>query len=146
VEDHRNILQIIGSVLMVVFGIYTFLSKPSENYRTQGSGKMSTYSQDAVTAILVTLSNPLIIFIYIALFAQFNFIAPDETFLSIIAGLLCITLGAIFWWFLITTIVGKLRSIFNLRGLWIMNKILGIIIIASAILVIIYSLEGDTPF
>jgi threonine/homoserine/homoserine lactone efflux protein len=139
VETHQNILQIIGSLLLLLFGLYTFLSKPEEHYRSQGSGKKSTYSQDAITAFLLTLSNPLIILLYIALLAQFNFIAPDETISSIVVGLFCIMLGAICWWFVITTIVGKLRSIFKLRGLWIMNQVVGIVIMILALMGIVYT-------
>jgi threonine/homoserine/homoserine lactone efflux protein len=142
VETHRDILQIIGSILLILFGLYTFLSKPDEHYRSQGSGRVSTYSQDALTAFLLTLSNPLIILLYIAFLAQFNFIAPDETFASIVIGLFCIMLGAILWWFLITTIVSQLRGFFKLRGLWIMNKVVGVIIIILSLLGIIYTVLG----
>ena len=140
VETHQAILQIIGSVLLFFFGLYTLLSNPSQNYRSEGSGRTSTYYQDVVTAFLLTLSNPLIILPYIAFQAQFNFVDPNGTFASLVVGLLCIAAGAILWWFMITTIVGKLRNIFKLRGLWVMNKVVGTIIMILALVGVVYTI------
>jgi threonine/homoserine/homoserine lactone efflux protein len=137
VEAHHLIIQIIGSILLFLFGLYTFRTNPSKSLVKPKEG--NTFYQDALTAFLLTLSNPLIIFLFIALFARFNFIDPNETLYSIITGLLFIVIGALSWWFLITTLVGKLRSIINVRGLWIINKVVGGIIMCLSLLEIIYS-------
>jgi threonine/homoserine/homoserine lactone efflux protein len=138
VEANQDVIQIIGSVLLMVFGIYTFQSNPSKSLHKPKEG-VSTYSQDTATAFLLTLSNPLVILLYIALFARFNFIDSNETLYSVIIGLSSIVVGALVWWFTITFLVGKLRKIINLRGLWLMNKVVGAIIIFLSLLGIIYS-------
>ncbi len=141
VEDYQNILQLIGSLLLLFFGYYIYQSNPSKNLRKQKEN-VNTYHQDTVTAFFLTLSNPLIIFLFIALFARFNFISPDEneTLFSMILGLGAIAIGALSWWFLITFLVGKLRKNFNLRGLWIMNRVVGIIIIILSVIGAIFSI------
>jgi threonine/homoserine/homoserine lactone efflux protein len=137
VEANQLIIQIIGSILLFLFGLYTFRTNPSKSLVKPKEG--NTFSQDALTAFFLTLSNPLIIFLFIALFARFNFIDPNETLYSIIIGLLFVVIGALSWWFLITALVGKLRSIINVRGLWIINKVVGGIIMCLSLLEIIYS-------
>jgi len=139
VETNKSIIQIIGSILLFGFGLYTFQSNPSKSLQ-KPKENVGTYSQDAATAFLLTLSNPLIIFLYIALFARFNFIDTEETLHSIIIGLLSIVIGALAWWFVITFLVGKLRTIINIRGLWIMNKAVGAVIMSLSLLGIIYSI------
>ncbi len=139
VENNQAILQITGSFLLAVFGYYIYQSNPSKNLK-KSKENVSTYHQDAVTAFLLTLSNPLIIILFIALFARFNFISPDEKLFSMVIGLCAIILGALAWWFLVTTLVGKLRKNFNLRGLWIMNRVVGFIIIVLSLLGIIFSI------
>jgi threonine/homoserine/homoserine lactone efflux protein len=140
IENHQVVLQVIGSILLLFFGIYTFRSNPSRGLKKPTEYKSSSFYQDTVTAFFLTLSNPFIIFLYIALFARFNFILPDDKFYSIVFGLLGIVAGAIFWWFMITYLVGKLRLVFNVRGLWIMNRAIGMVIIALSIVGLAYSI------
>jgi len=130
---NQYILNIIGSTLLMVFGAYIFLSNPFRRLREPNEIINESYSQDTITAFFLTLSNPLIIFIYIAAFARFNFIAPEEKLFSILLGLASILVGALSWWFLITFLVGKLRKKVNLRVLLIINRIVGIALIAFSI-------------
>ena len=44
---------------------------------------------------------------------------------------IAIALGALAWWFGITYFVNKVRTQFNLRGIWILNRIIGGIAIVS---------------
>jgi threonine/homoserine/homoserine lactone efflux protein len=141
ITDNQNTLQIIGSILLLFFGIYTCFSNPSKNLkRPRGGIRSNSYSQDAVTAFFLTLSNPFIIFLYLALFTRFNLILPDEKLHSMVLGLVGIFSGALLWWFAITYFVGKLRKAFNVRGLWFMNKIIGVIIVCLSLFGIAYSL------
>ena len=39
-----------------------------------------------------------------------------------LVGYLAIVLGALLWWFGITYFVNKVRTRFNLRGIWILNR------------------------
>ncbi|GBU07828.1 hypothetical protein AwDysgo_11590 [Bacteroidales bacterium] len=132
IQNNQDILQLAGSLLLMFFGVYTYRSNPSKNLKKPQEG-LNTYSQDAITAFFLTLSNPFVIFLFIALFARFNFISSEDTLFSVFVGLLGIVLGALCWWFIITGLIGKLRSSFNLRGLWIMNRVVGSVIIVLAI-------------
>ena len=134
--ENQYILHIIGSILLLVFGVYVFRSNPFK-WLHEPKENTNSYSQDTITAFLLTLSNPLIIILYIMLFARFNFISPEEKSFSTLLGLASIFGGAISWWFLITFLVGKLRKIMNLRGLWIMNKIIGSVIVLLSVYLIV---------
>ena len=132
ITENQYILKIVGSALLMVFGAYIFLSNPFKHIH-ETKEPSNSYSQAAVTSFFFTLSNPFIIFIFIILFARFNFIAPQEKLFSILLGLASIFGGAISWWLLITFLIGKLRKIMNLHVLWIINRIVGIVIIAVSI-------------
>ena len=145
IENHQTVLQIIGSILLFFYGIYTFLSNPSRSLQKPKETKSSSFYQNTVTAFFITLSNPFIIFLYIALFARFNFIIPDDKLYSMALGLAGIVLGALLWWLMITYLVGKLRTAFNVRGLWVMNRIIGSVIMIISIVGVIYSVWETTP-
>ena len=49
-------------------------------------------------------------------------------------GIAFIGVGAVLWWFGITYIVAKLKKWFNVRGIWLLNTIVGSVIIVLAII------------
>lgn len=132
VEANQNPLQIMGSIVLALFGYYIFRSNPSKSLQKQGEKKLS-FTQDFITAFLLTFSNVLIVLLYIGLFARFGFILPEYTVIHLIIGILFIGFGAIVWWLGITYLVSKLKKWFNVRGIWLMNKIVGSIIMLLAL-------------
>lgn len=136
VEANQAPLQLAGSLVLSIFGYYIYQSNPVKNLRKQKERKLS-FTQDFITAFLLTFSNVLIVLLYIGLFARFGFILPDHSLGMIIGGIICIGIGAISWWLFITYIVSKLRKWFNVRGIWLMNRIVGSTIIILSIIGII---------
>lgn len=142
IEDKDNMfyLQLIGSIMLFLFGLYTFRSNPTKSIRPT-SPKKGTLVHNMVTGFFVTFSNPLIIFLFVALFARFTFVIPDHLFQQSI-GYLSIALGALLWWFVLTYFIDKVRSKFNVKGIWILNRIIGSAVIIAAIIGIIITLTG----
>lgn len=128
IEANQGPLQLIGSLLLGLFGYYIYKSNPVKSLNKQDKQKQ-TFAQDFLTAFLLTFSNVLIVLLYIGLFARFGFILPEYSIGMLIGGIISIGVGAILWWFGITFIVSYMAKWFNVRGIWILNKIVGIIII-----------------
>lgn len=133
VEANQRPLQLLGSIVLALFGVYLFRSNPVRNLRKRKEKKLS-FTQDFITAFLFTFSNMLIVLLYIGLFARFGFILPEHSVWMILAGIGGIGIGAIVWWFLITYFISKLRRWFNVRGIWLMNKIVGSVIMIVSII------------
>lgn len=133
VEANQRPLQLLGSIVLALFGVYLFRSNPVRNLRKRKEKKLS-FTQDFITAFLFTFSNMLIVLLYIGLFARFGFVLPEHSVWMILAGIGGIGIGAIVWWFLITYFISKLRRWFNVRGIWLMNKIVGSVIMIVSIL------------
>ena len=138
---NQVLLQIIGSIMLFFFGIYTFRSNPVQSIRPVSSTPGS-YLHNFVTAFFVTLSNPLIIFLFIGLFARFSFVMPGSPIGFQLVGYLAIVLGALLWWFGITYFVNKVRTRFNLRGIWILNRVIGIVVMLISVAGFIYTILG----
>ena len=141
IEENKLIIQIIGSAIMVIFGVYIFFQNPAKNIEKSKTDK-SSYWQEYLTAFFLTLSNPLMIFLYIGLFAQYNFISSESHFIEIAIGICSVFLGAALWWFLLTLLASIFRKRFNIRGLWILNKATGILISVLALVALISSISG----
>ena len=131
--------------MLLAFGIYTFRSNPVKSLRPP-SGNKGTYLHNLVTAFFVTLSNPLIIFLFIGLFARFSFAGGGALVSETVLGYLSILLGALSWWFGITYFVNKVRAHFNLRGIWILNRIIGSVVAIVSVLGLAFTLMGESLY
>lgn len=136
VNNDRNkfYLQIIGSVVLLIFGIYTWRSDPTKNIHRSGSQK-GTLVHNGLTAFLVTFSNPLIIFLFMGLFAQFAFVLPDRPF-EMLVGFMSIVAGALLWWFGLSWLVDKVRTIFDENGIRIINQIIGAVVVIFSVIIL----------
>ncbi len=136
VNDAQNkfYLQIGGSILLLAFGIYTWRSDPTKNIHKSGQQKGSLW-YNAWTAFLVTFSNPLIIFLFMGLFAQFAFVFPDHPF-EMVIGFASIVGGALLWWFGLTWLVDKVRVFFDDNGIKIINQIIGAVVIIFSLIIL----------
>lgn len=132
VEKNQTVLTFLGSIVLVAFGVYLFRNNPSRALRAPAPGA-NTFWRDMVTGFLFTVSNPLILFFIIGLFARFSFPKPEYQFYHYISGYASILAGALFWWFAITYFVNKARSHFNVRSLWLINRIIGSALIIFAL-------------
>ena len=131
-EQNKFYLQIIGSVLLLAFGIYTWRTDPTRNMHKSGQQKGSLW-YNMWTAVLVTFSNPLIIFLFMALFAQFAFVIPDRPF-EMLVGFASIVGGALLWWYGLSWLVDKVRGIFDAAGIRIINQIIGTVVIIFSVI------------
>lgn len=127
VETNQSLLQVIGSVVLVIYAAYLFTANPSRSLQSTRVGSGNPW-KDFGTGFLFTVSNPLILFFIIGLFAQFSFLAPEFRAYHYVAGYISIFLGAVLWWFAVTYFVNKVRRHFNIRSLWLLNRILASII------------------
>lgn len=143
IENPKNMfyLQLLGSVMLFIFGIYTFRSNPVQSIRPVSANK-GTLVHNFVTAFFVTFSNPLIIFLFIGLFARFSFVLSDVQLYEQSVGYIAIVAGALLWWFLITYLVDKLRTRFDIRGIWMLNRIIGTVVMVVSLVSAVLTLKG----
>lgn len=128
IADHVNILQVIGSVILIIYATYMIIHNPVSQIKEK-LDQRDDRVRDMVTGFIFTLSNPLIMFLIIPLFARFSFPLPEYKFYHIILGYASIVLGALIWWAVITFFVNKVRTHFNIRSMWVINRIIGSIIL-----------------
>ncbi len=132
IADHVNVLQIIGSVILIVYAVYMIFHNPVSQIK-ENIDQRDDHLRDMVTGFLFTLSNPLIMFLIIPLFARFGFPLPEYKFYHVIIGYAFIVVGALLWWGMITFFVDKVRTHFNIRSMWLINRIIGSIILVLSL-------------
>ena len=132
IDNEQNIfwMKLIGSIMLFSFGIYMFRTDPRKCLRPSMK-KRGTLLHNFTTALLVTLSNPLIIFLFIALFNMLTFVIPGNLFGQCV-GYLSIVAGAMIWWLGLTYIINKMKSSFGLRGIMRLNRSIGVIVLIAS--------------
>ncbi|PTN07419.1 LysE family translocator [Mangrovibacterium marinum] len=136
---HQLVFQIVGALMVLLLGIHIFFKNPVADlrkYRRKGS----SYFQDFVSTFLITFPNPMVVFIFLAVFASsgivFQMDAPSQAILMV-GG---VFLGANSWWLLLTGLVSLFRHKFNLRVLWWFNKIAGVVIVLLVVISFVLAL------
>ena len=145
VEQYRFVIQIVGSIILFFFGYKIFTKETEksiddEKIGTTNRNLLSTYT----SAFGLCFSNPIIIFLFIALFARFNFFSSKSDVSQVLLALSSIFVGALSWWVILTMIVGSLRKKFKKRGLRILNFITGGLLIVLSIAGIVLGILGKS--
>lgn len=140
IEAHKMIIQIIGSLIIIGFGVFTYKSNPVTQPSPNEKAVQHSLKNDYFSSFALTLSNPLILFVLIALFAQLEFITLETTLFIHIVGLLGILTGAFLWWMILTFLVSRFRNKFNVRGLKLINQITGFIMMLIGLAGVIISI------
>lgn len=147
IQEYEVALQIIGGIFIALYSYYLWNSNPVEvmaNSNNQGvSPLMQNRHRLRVTGILkyfftgfgLTISNPMIVFFFLALFARTNFLfeADTNSWWLYVFGFAAIIGGALAWWTLITWLVNKIRNRFRVKTIRNINRCIAGLMLAIAI-------------
>ncbi|MBR1712397.1 MAG: LysE family transporter [Alloprevotella sp.] len=135
IDNEQNLfyLKIVGAVMLFAFGVWMWRTDPRKGYRPSQSENKGTLLNNAISAFGLTISNPLIIFLFIALFNMFTFVIPGNWYGTAL-GYASIVGGAMLWWWGLTHIITRMKSRFDLHGILLLNRTIGTIVLTVAVL------------
>jgi threonine/homoserine/homoserine lactone efflux protein len=117
--------------LLCVLGAKTFISKPAE----QGAFvERNSLWSDYLSTFFLTLTNPMTILFFIAVFAGLGVLSASDHYLSAGILVLGVFIGSAMWWLVLSGFTGILKGLFNVRRLQWLNRISGLIIIGFGLL------------
>ncbi|WP_318349604.1 LysE family translocator [Aquipluma nitroreducens] len=128
IRAHEMMFQVVGAVVVLILGVHIFFSNPVKDIR-RNRLRGNTHFQDIISSFLVTFSNPLTVFVFLAVFTSSGVAVSLEQPYHSFFVILGILTGAFLWWFSLSGIVSLFRHKINLRILWWINKTAGAIII-----------------
>ena len=119
-------LRLIGGGLLCIIGVRTFLSKPAER---EASAKGETYWGAYLSTFILTLSNPMTILFFVAVFAGHGVGNGSDHYLPACVLVLGVFLGSASWWLVLSGFTGLLRGMLNVNRMQWLNRISGLIVI-----------------
>ena len=118
-------LRLIGGVFLCYLGLKTLLAKPAEQAAlAKGNGLVGSYA----STFFLTLTNPMTIISFAAIFAGLGLASTSEKYVSAGVLVLGVFIGSALWWLILSGGVGVFRDKFNPQGLQWVNRISGAII------------------
>ena len=105
--------------------------------------KKGSIVQDFLSSFGLTITNPLVVFLFIGVFSRFSFLTSDVDMVQNVLSIASILAGALAWWLLIVNIADIFRSRFNLRGLVILNKLTGSVLMILSACTLIYTIVSQ---
>ncbi|MFO8021656.1 MAG: LysE family transporter [Perlabentimonas sp.] len=124
IEERQIIFQAVGGAVVFLLGIKIFFTNPVKQLRRH-KRKKDNLLEDYLSVLAVTITNPLAVFLFIALFASLGVVTDNINWAKSLITTSGVFLGAAIWWYILTSLVNIYRRKFRLRQLWWINKISG---------------------
>jgi len=120
-------IRLIGGLFLMYMGVKTILSRPPERAAALNM-KTNSYLGAYTSTFLLTLTNPLTILSFAAIFAGIGVGSASKSFFSATAVVLGVFSGSTLWWIILTSAISLLRKKINSQLLLWINRISGAII------------------
>ena len=134
-SEQQLIIKIIGGLIIAFIGLKIFIANPVKQLKKHRKEGKNLF-EDFISILFMTLSNPLTIFLYIAIFAGLNLHDISSGYSSALLVVAGVFMGASLSWFTISTVVNHFRANIRLRRLMWINRIAGITIILFGVFAI----------
>ncbi len=122
-----------GGLYLAYLGIKAFRTVPDNKIEaSNGMGRLSAY----LSIFVLTLTNPMTIFAFAAVFAGFGFGNTDGNYLNAVILVIGVFTGSALWWLTLSGITGLIRHKFNTRHLAWVNRVSGVVILGFAVYII----------
>jgi threonine/homoserine/homoserine lactone efflux protein len=127
-------IHLIGGLFLIYLGIRTFLTRPAARAAV---AKANTFFGAYVSTFLLTLTNPLTILSFAAIFAGIGVGGASQSEVSATLVVSGVFVGSTLWWCLLTGSVSILRAKFHHRALRWVNRIAGVSITVFGVLALL---------
>lgn len=137
INEYQIFIRSIGGVFLLFMSYKLYVTNPGVQLRKQLKKKRSGLLGDFFSVFALTISNPITLFFFAVVFAGFNVVDKTSDLIVVILLLIGVLLGAVLWWFTLTSIVNKFRGKFKLRRMLYINRVAAILIALFAISIIV---------
>ena len=132
-------IRLVGGLFLVYLGLKTILTRPAER-AAAAKARANNFLGAYTSTLLLTLTNPLTILSFVAIFAGIGVGTASTTgrnYLTATFVVLGVFLGSALWWCILTSGISLLRGKFSQVWLLWLNRLSGSIIALFGILSLI---------
>jgi len=126
--SQQDWLRLIGGAFLLYLGIRTFLTRPMPQTAVRDDKSSRTLAGDYASTFLLTITNPLTIISFAAVFAGLGLGSGYDDLGSALLLVAGVFTGSALWWLLLSGGVSLLRGRITENGLRWVNRVSGVII------------------
>lgn len=129
---HRSVIEIVGGLAFIAFGLRLFLTKPRVWIPSGGhphESNLAEFAWDIPQTFFLTITNPGAV---LGLFAIFGGVSTFVEVTSTIDALLmvaAIMAGSLAWWIFLSNLISRYRHMIDASRLYAINRLAGILLI-----------------
>lgn len=139
IDSHLELLKLVGGLIIAVIGAILFLRKGVPHIRKNRHKKRNLF-KDFISIFALTITNPAYILVFIGLFSFMKIGDMEFTPYTQAIMIVSVLIGAVVWWFTLTSLVNLLRKKFTVKHIYYINKFAGAAIFIFGFVAIISSI------
>jgi threonine/homoserine/homoserine lactone efflux protein len=128
VQNYQFWPRLAGGAILCFLGIKTFIEKPQRKSFLSILKKKKPHDGMYTSTFFLTLTNPMTIFSFAAVFAGFGIAGTGGSILSAAVLILGVFLGSVLWWLFLVGVFSVFKRRFKRHELQWINRIAGLII------------------
>ena len=139
VEDHRSVIQVVGGLVLVAFGLKLYFSKPRLGPVTPVPDSRETlrdFVWDIPQTFLLTITNPGAVLGLFAIFGGVSTFVEVESYVDALTIVAAVMGGSLAWWLALSHLISRFRHRLSLTRLQVINQVAGLLLVGFGLLLI----------
>ena len=132
IEYHRQTIQIVGGLALVLVGVKLYLAPPiiaTVEAEIDGSATLRDYAWDIPKTFFLTITNPAAVLGLFAIFGGVSTFVDVDSVVDALTMVASIMGGSLMWWLGLSHLIGRLRHRFSPVHLAYTNLVAGALLI-----------------
>jgi threonine/homoserine/homoserine lactone efflux protein len=139
VQTHRAVIQLIGGLALIVFGMRLYFSAPGLQMTSEAeasTARLRDFAWDIPQTFFLTITNPGAVLGLFAVFGGVSTFVEVHSTIDVLLMVAAIVAGSMLWWITLSNFIGRYRHQIDVRRLHTVNRIAGLLLaIFGAVLI-----------
>lgn len=127
-KNQETPMLLAGGAVLILIGIQIMRTDPRKKEEREESQRGVGYVGTFSSMYMLTISNPLTIFSFAAIYTSINLGAASGTWQGAVLFSISVFFGSFSWWLILVSIIHKVRERFSLAALRWVNVVSGVLI------------------
>ena len=139
VTDYRDVIQALGGLVLLAFGLKLFFSPPNFAPPDAEGGEWATlvdYLWDIPKTFVLTITNPGAVLGLVAIFGGVSSFVEVTTTVDALTMVAAVMAGSMLWWVFLSAIVARIRHRIDLGRLKLINQVAGALLVGFGAVVL----------
>jgi threonine/homoserine/homoserine lactone efflux protein len=131
VQTHRAVIQLIGGLALIVFGMRLYFSAPGLQMTSEAeasTARLRDFAWDIPQTFFLTITNPGAVLGLFAVFGGVSTFVEVHSTIDVLLMVAAIVAGSMLWWITLSNFIGRYRHQIDVRRLHTVNRIAGLLL------------------